>query len=78
MESEGPPQEQPMEYITDVHKNYEPTDLDLFISVPSGDYQRLIWAEPNELREREIQKWQEFMDFIKENNLEALPEFYTD
>ena len=36
-----------MEYITDVHRNYEPTDEDLFISAPkSGDYQRMIWGHP--------------------------------
>ena len=36
----------PMEYITDEHRNYEPTDVDLFITVKSGDYQRLIWGAP--------------------------------
>ena len=65
------------EYITDFHRNYEPSQLDLFISIPSGEYQRLIWAEPNELREKEEDAWEDFMEYIKENNLEALPEFYT-
>jgi hypothetical protein len=32
---------------------YEPKDEDIFLSIPSGDYQRLIFAVPHELRERE-------------------------
>jgi hypothetical protein len=37
----------------------------------------LIWAEPLELTEREINYWQEFQNYIKENNLDPLPEEYV-
>ena len=67
-----------MEYITDVHRNYEPTDEDLFISAPkSGDYQRMIWGHPQELRERELKHWEAFEKHIKDNGLDPLPESYV-
>ena len=65
------------ELITDEHREYEPTQKDLFISIPSGEYQRLIWAEPNELRTKEEDHWDGFEDYIKENNLDPLPEGFT-
>jgi hypothetical protein len=41
-------------YITDVHKNYEPTEQDIFIQVKKlGLYQRLIWGEPTKLKDKE-------------------------
>lgn len=69
MESLGPPEqkEENINYFTDEMKEYVPTERDLFITIRSGDYQRLIWGEPMELREREEVKWQEFMDYIKDN-----------
>lgn len=65
------------EIITDYHKGYEPTQQDLFISIPSGEYQRLIWSEPNELRTKEEDHWDSFTEYIEKNNLEKLPESFT-
>jgi hypothetical protein len=58
-------------------KAYEPTDEDLFIRIPSGDYQRMIWSEPLPLNDREKEYDDKFKDFVKENNLKPLPDFYT-
>jgi hypothetical protein len=67
----------PSEYITQEMKDHVPTLQDTFITIQTGDYQRLIWSEPMELREREEEAMEKFMEYIKENNLEPLPEFYT-
>ena len=32
--------------ITNEHRNYEPLPDEVFLTIPSGEYQRLIWAEP--------------------------------
>ena len=48
---EGPEES---EYLTEEMKTYEPCDQDIFISVKSGDYQRLIWGGAMVLREREV------------------------
>ena len=66
-----------MQYITDEHLNYQPCDEDIFISSKSGDYQRMIWGQPLELREREQKHWQAFEQYIKDHSLEPLPEAYV-
>ena len=71
---EGAPQS---DLITDVHRNYEPLPEEIFLTIPGGEYQRMIWAEPMELREKEEDHWDNFEDYIKQNKLEALPEFFT-
>lgn len=58
-------------------QEYEPDTTDTFITVKSGEYQRLIWSEPLELREREEDFWEQFMEFIQENSLQDLPTYYT-
>jgi hypothetical protein len=41
-------------YITELHKNYVPSEQDIFIQVKkSGMYQRLIWGEPLKLKDKE-------------------------
>mgnify|MGYP001028487179 CR=1 FL=1 len=72
------PYEFTQDYITDAVKNYEPCERDLFIENKKiNDYQRLVWGAPLEMREREIENWQKFEDYIKENELENIPEYYT-
>jgi len=38
----------------------------------------MIFAEPLELKQREVDYWQSFLDYIKENELEELPLWYND
>jgi hypothetical protein len=38
-------------------ENYIPDDSDIFVFAKSGDFQRLIWGEPQELKEREKTAW---------------------
>jgi len=47
-----------IDYNDDRVKNYQPSEKDLFMKIKSGDYQRLIWAEPLEITEKEINYWQ--------------------
>ena len=54
----------PDTYINPHHLTYDPVDSDLFITGKSGDYQRLIWGQPQDLREREIERWEAFEEFI--------------
>ena len=68
---------QQSDLITDTHKNYGPLPEEVFLTIPGGEYQRLIWAEPQELREKEEDHWDNFQDYIKNNNLDAVPEFYS-
>ena len=37
----------------------------------------MIFSEPLELREREEGKWEEFEEYMKENKLTKLPDYYT-
>lgn len=67
----------PFTYITEEILEYEPCQKDLFIyHKKSGDYQRLIWGDPQELRERETDRMEEFLEYVKEKGLEPVPEFY--
>ena len=75
--TEAPLDLQAIRYITDEHRNYGPTERDMFISVRSGEYQRLIWGHPRELRDRETAHWEAFMKYIADNGLEPLPEIYV-
>lgn len=64
------------EYITEEMRVYEPCDQDIFISIKSGDYQRLIWGGKMQLRGREVDHQQKFMEFIAKSKKEQLPEVY--
>ena len=67
----------PFTYITEEHLEYEPTPKDIFIyHKKSGDYQRMIWGDPQELRERETDRMEEFLEYIEKQGLEKIPEFY--
>jgi len=56
----------PFTYITEEIMEYEPTPQDVFIyHKKSGDYQRLVWGDPQELRERETDRWEEFIEYVK-------------
>ena len=37
----------------------------------------MIWAEPLPLKEKEIKHWEDFENYIKEKNLDPLPEEYV-
>ena len=63
-------------YITDKMRNYEPSNENMFITIASGDYQRLIFSEPLELRSREEENWESFEDYIADNGLDPIPEYY--
>ena len=73
------PYEFTQDYLTEQVKNYEPNERDLFIKNEKvGDYQRLVWGAPLEMRERELENWKKLEDYISENNLDPLPEYYND
>jgi len=56
-----------LNFMHDELLTYQPTELDLFMTIKNGEFQRLIWGEPLELRERETTHWEKFMEYIKEN-----------
>lgn len=67
----------PFTYITEEHLEYEPTMKDTFMyHKKTGDYQRLIWGDPQELRERETERMDEFLEYVEKNNHGPIPEFY--
>jgi hypothetical protein len=67
----------PFTYLTEEILEYEPTLKDTFIyHKKTGDYQRMIWGDPQELRDRETERMEEFLDYVKTNNLEPIPDFY--
>ena len=69
---------QATEYITQELLEYEPCLADMFVTIKSGDYQRLIWSEPQDLRSREEDAWDSFQDYISDNSLAELPKYYSD
>lgn len=66
-------------YITDEHRNYTPTEEDIFIRVKkTGVYQRLIWGEPVELKGPEVVKWMELQQHVANEKLPDIPPYYLD
>lgn len=63
--------------ITEEMKEYDPSVQDLFITIKNGDYQRLVWGDEIDLREREEDHWEKFEEYIAEKGLDPLPEYYT-
>ena len=57
---------------------YETCLSDTFVTIKNGDYQRLIWCDPQELRDRELDNEEKFHEYIKTNELAPLPDFYLD
>ena len=55
---------------------YEPSELDQFLTLKDGNYQRLMF-EHVELREREEEELDKLRDYYKENNI-TIPEGYDD
>jgi hypothetical protein len=55
---------------------YEPSELDQFLTLKDGNYQRLMF-ENVELREREEEELDKLRDYYKENNI-TIPEGYDD
>ena len=67
-----------MVYITDEMRNYEATDEDIFIKLKSGGKARYVHGEPLKMEPHEVKLWNDFLRYIDDNNLEELPEEYTD
>jgi len=57
-------------------RNYEPTLEDIFVVIPSGDYQRLLF-QGHALREREETHLADLRNFLKVKGLE-IPQEYDD
>lgn len=57
-------------------REYEPTLEDMFIVIPSGDYQRLLF-QGQTLREREETHLQDFRNYLKVKGL-SIPAEYDD
>ena len=57
-------------------KSHEPSLEEQFITLPSGEYQRLIFHN-QELREKEETHLEQFKDYCEENNI-VIPEGYDD
>lgn len=60
--------------MDDDTRNYEPTLEDIFIVIPSGDYQRLLF-QGHTLREREETHLADFRNFLKVKGLTIPPEY---
>ena len=62
--------------MNDTVRAFEPTLDDVFIILPSGDYQRMLFAG-HELREREQTHMNDFREWLKAREL-TLPDGYDD
>jgi hypothetical protein len=62
--------------ISEECKNFEPTTAEEFLTIPNGEYQRLIF-EGVELRTKEEDHMDNFREYCKENNI-TIPEGYDD
>ena len=63
--------------LNDTVRNFEPELEDVFVIIPSGDYQRLIF-NGQELREREERHMTDFRQWIKDQGKPELPQGYDD
>ena len=63
-------------HFTEEVMAYEPSNLDQFLTLKDGQYQRLMF-ESVDLREREEEELDKFRDFCKENNI-TIPQGYDD
>jgi hypothetical protein len=57
------------QYFSEDALNYNPSWEDILIMNSKGDTQRLIFAEPQPLKEHEIKYISEFHIYLKDNNL---------
>merc|ERR1711920_547943 len=62
--------------MNDEIRNFEPTLDDVFIILPSGDYQRMLF-QGHDLREREETHMNDFREWLKARDL-TLPDGYDD
>lgn len=67
-----------MVYLTDEMRAYNIDDENIFIKLKRGGRSRFVHGEPLVLEEDEAKQWKGFLKYIEENNLEPLPEKYTD
>jgi len=61
-----------MEYLMDVHFNYEPHIDDLYLSTPTLPPMRLMFGEPIVLTPEEEGRWARFLKFIEEKGYKPL------
>ena len=54
--------------MNDEVRSYEPTENDIYLTLPDGRYENQIWHNL-ELREKEAKKLSEFNEWLKKNDL---------
>ena len=64
------------EYFNEEINDFEPSNKEEFITLPNGEYQRLIFEE-SELKAKEEEHLENFRQYCKDNNV-ILPEGYDD
>ena len=69
--------QQESDYLNQVLVDYEPCQTDLFVTLKDGNYQRLIFGEPQDLLQEELDKWEAFEDYVEEKKLPAVPSFFS-
>jgi hypothetical protein len=67
----------PTEYFSPEAWNYEPEKDDIYIVVPTGQMQRLIFHTAVELFPEEKAAWEKFLKYLKDNG-HTLPAIYDD
>ena len=57
---------------------FEPSQEDIFVTISTGEYQRLIFASPQELNEEEQAKYRLFLNILDGEGLRLPEEYLTD
>jgi hypothetical protein len=62
----APPQVIETPFITKQMKAYKPNDIDEFIRLEDGKYQKLIFGKPSTLYKKDERIWEAFKKWIKD------------
>lgn len=67
-----------MEYLSETEHKYHPHVEDAWLIPPAGgaEPQRLIFGEPIPLKPEEMARWQEFEQWVADNNLRPVNEMF--